>query len=399
MPSLRVVLRSGHWPSLAGAWLHFEVSFMVWLLLGALGVLVAEEFHLTPTQQGVLLATPLLSGALLRIPVGLSSDRWGAKRTGSLILFCEIAGLLWGWLGVSSFAGLIVMGLLLGIAGASFAVALPIAGRAYPPAHQGFALGVAASANSGIVLSMWVAPRVALLGGWQAAMGWMVLPVALTLAMFALFVQADPPARRHEFALWADLLADLRRDAAVPWLCAMYGITFGGFVGFSSALPMFLHDQYAVGLVAAGSVTAACGLAGALVRPLGGYVADRMGGLRVLPTVLASLAVLLSFVGSVPSLAEAVLLSSGAIALMGFGNGVVFKVVADRFPKQIGVGSGVVGAAGAGGGMVLPLLLGGLKDLTGSYALAFWLFAGASCLVAFSAMRMGRAAHASTEGL
>lgn len=367
---------------------------MVWLLLGAMGVMIADEFQLSATQKGVLLATPLLSGALLRIPVGLSSDRFGAKRTGLLVLACELVGLAWGWLGASSFAELLLMGLLLGVAGASFAVALPIAGHAYPPAHQGFALGVAASANSGVVLSMWVAPRVALMGGWHAAMAWMILPVVLTVATFMMAVPSDtlpntPPPSRHQ-TIWREFLADVRREAALPWLCAMYAITFGGFVGFSSALPMLLHDQYAVDMVMAGSITAICGLSGAVLRPLGGYVADRLGGLMVLPIVLGGLAIFLSFIGAVPPLPLAVGVSCAAIALMGFGNGVVFKVVADHFPKQIGIGSGVVGAAGAGGGMLFPLLLGSFKDLSGTYAFAFWLFAVCSCLVALMAMRMRR---------
>ena len=122
-------------------------------------------------------------------------------------------------------------------------------------------------------------------------------------------------------------------------------------------------------------------------------MADRLGGLLVLPVVLGGLAILLSLVGSVPPLAVAVGISCAAIAVMGFGNGVVFKVVADHFPKQIGIGSGVVGAAGAAGGMLFPLLLGGCKDLTGTYAFAFWLFAGGSCLVALMAMRMSRASE------
>lgn len=387
MPSARVMIRTGHWPSLLGAWLHFEVSFMVWLLLGAMSVSIAEGLHLTASQTGVLLATPLLSGALLRIPVGLASDRLGAKRTGLGILLCELGGLAWGWSGVSTYAGVIFVGLLLGIAGASFAAALPIASRAYPPAYQGFALGVAASANSGIVLAMWVAPRLAVEGGWHAALGWMILPVALTLVLFVACVQADPPAAQRGRLSWTDFRMDLTRDATLRWLCAMYAVTFGGFVGLSSVLPLFLHEQYRIPIVTAGSVTALCGLTGTLLRPFGGYVADRLGGLRVVPAVMAGLAGLLSGLGALPPFVAAVALAWGTIGLMGFGNGAVFKLVADRFPKRIGMASGVVGAAGAAGGVVLPLCLGGLKDLTGSFALAFWFCAGASCLAALCVRR------------
>ncbi len=382
MRSLWTIVRSGHWPSLLGAWLHFEVSFMVWLLLGAMGVSIADSLALTATETGVLLATPLLSGALLRVPVGIASDRVGAKRVGVLILLGELGGLLWGWWGGSTLGGLLVVGLLLGVAGASFAVALPIAGRAYPPAAQGFALGVAASANSGIVLAMWVAPRVAASAGWQAALGWMVIPVVLTLALFVVCVGSDGPAKTSRPSRWSDVWAELAEEPSWRWLCALYAVTFGGFVGLSSVLPVLFHEQYGLSMVAAGSLTALCGLTGTLLRPVGGMVADRVGSLRVLPLVLAGLAGLLSGLAALPSVSLAGLLAWGSVGAMGFGNGVVFRLVADRFPARIGLASGVVGAAGAAGGMVLPLCVGGLKDLTGGYGLALWLCAGLSCLMA-----------------
>ena len=131
-------LRSGHWPSLAGAWLHFEVSFMAWLLIGGLGLSIAAEFGLTATQKGLLVAVPLLGGALLRVIVGASSDRFGPKSIGLALLGCECLALVWGWLDASSYLQVLGVGLLLGAAGASFAVALPLASRAYPPAHQGW---------------------------------------------------------------------------------------------------------------------------------------------------------------------------------------------------------------------------------------------------------------------
>lgn len=368
-------LRSGHWPTLLGAWLHFEVSFMVWLLVGALSIAIASELGLSATQKGLLVAVPLLSGALLRIPVGISSDRMGAKRTGLAILLCELAGLGWAWLGASSYLHMLLTGLLLGVAGASFAVALPLASRVYPPAHQGLAMGIAASANSGTVLAMWFAPRIAELTGWQGAFGVMAAPVLMTTLLFAGLVQSDRRLGRTGAVAWRSALVDVGRDPFMYWLCGLYAITFGGFVGLSSALPFFLHDHYAVGVVAAGSLTALCGLVGSLIRPLGGYVADRVGGLTVLPTILGAITLLLAFVGSLPALPWAVVLIVTAVAAMGFGNGVVFQVASGRFAKQMGIVSGVVGAAGGLGGFLLPLCLGWLKDLTGTFSFGFWLFA------------------------
>ena len=372
-------LKSGHWPSLAGAWLHFEVSFMTWLLIGSLGVPISEEFGLSATQKGLLVAFPLLSGALLRICVGLSSDRLGAKVTGLCLLAGEMGALVWGWLGGGSFVQLLGVGLLLGVAGASFAVALPIASRAYPPAYQGLAMGIAASANSGTVLAMFLAPRLADVVGWHGVFGVTLVPVLLTAILFAIMVQSDPQVGPLKpLTVRGDWWQDLRDGLARPsmhWLCLLYAVTFGGFVGVCSFLPIFLHDQYEIDRVTAGSITALGGLLGSFIRPLGGYMADRLGGIPILPLVFAAIAATVGGVGWLPEAATGITLLLTGLAIMGFGNGVVFQVVSDRFSKQMGLASGVIGAAGGIGGFLFPLGLGGLKDLTGTYATGLWCFA------------------------
>ncbi|HET8580056.1 MAG TPA: MFS transporter [Nitrospiraceae bacterium] len=368
-------LRSGHWQSLAGAWLHFEVSFMTWLLVGALSVSIAAEFGLTATQKGLLVAVPLLGGALLRVVVGPSSDRFGPKSIGLALLGCECLALVWGWLGARSYLQVLGVGLLLGAAGASFAVALPLASRAYPPAHQGLAMGIAASGNSGSVLAMFFAPRLGQVVGWHGVFGLMLLPVALTALLFTLLVRDKGGVSRQErTSWWWAMMVEALRQPSMYWLCFLYGVTFGGFVGLSSFLPIFFHDQYGLDLVMAGSLTAACGLAGSLIRPLGGYVADRLGGLRVLRVVFLGIAALILMIGQLPDLAWAATLMVMAVAVMGFGNGVVFQVVSDWFPKQIGMASGLIGAAGGFGGFLLPFWLGLLKDMTGTYQSGFLLF-------------------------
>jgi len=389
-------LRSGHWPSLAGAWLHFEVSFLVWLLIGALGVSIAADFGLTATQKGLLVAVPLLGGALLRVVVGASSDRFGPKSIGLALLGCEGLALVWGWLGAGSYVQVLGVGLLLGAAGASFAVALPLASRAYPPAHQGLAMGIAASGNSGSVLAMFFAPRLGQMVGWHGVFGLMVLPVALTTLLFTLLVRDDMNVSRHERSPgWWTTMAGALRQPSMYWLCFIYAVTFGGFVGLSSFLPIFFHDQYGVGFVTAGSLTAACGLAGSLIRPFGGYVADRLGGLRVLRAAFLGIAALTAVIGQLPELAWTATLMIMAMAVMGFGNGVVFQVVADRFPKQIGMASGLIGAAGGFGGFLLPSWLGLLKDVTGTYQsgfLLFAMFALVACLSVVLTIRRSRRA-------
>ncbi len=394
-------LRSGHWPSLAGAWLHFEVSFMTWLLIGSLGVPISEEFGLSATQKGLLVACPLLSGALLRICVGLSSDRLGAKFTGLSLLAGEMGALVWGWLGGGNFFQLLGIGLLLGVAGASFAVALPIASRSYPPAYQGLAMGIAASANSGTVLAMFLAPRLANSVGWHGVFGVTLVPVLVTAILFAFMVRGDEQVGwlKPREPWWDDLREGLSQPA-MHWLCLLYAVTFGGFVGVCSFLPIFLHDQYGFDRVTAGSITALGGLLGSFIRPLGGYTADRLGGIRVLPFVFGAIATIVAGVGWLPEAAWGVALLMAGLAAMGFGNGVVFQVVSDRFSKQMGLASGVIGAAGGIGGFLLPLSLGGLKDLTGTYATGLWCFvvaAGDAFMTVMAAQRraalVGREPH------
>lgn len=387
---MRVVdaLRSGHWPSLLGAWLHFEVSFMAWLLIGALGVPISETFGLSATQKGLLVAAPLLGGALLRIAVGLCSDQYGTKKTGTVLLICEILAVSWGWLGATSYGGLLMIGLLLGVAGASFAVALPIASYAYPPAHQGLAMGVAAAGNSGAVLTMLFAPRLGQIVGWHGVFGFMLIPLVLTLALFTALVQPDRGIARQEPGRrwWETMVRSLSRRS-MHWVSFLYAVTFGGFVGFCSFLPILLHDQYGADWVAAGSITALCGLVGSLVRPIGGYVADRFGGLIVLRLVFALIALSLALAGTLPGFFYLVAYTVLGVGAMGFGNGAVFQVVSTKFPKQMGMASGIVGAAGGFGGFLLPFGLGVLKDLTGTFQSGLWLFSAVAAVAAVTVRR------------
>jgi NNP family nitrate/nitrite transporter-like MFS transporter len=399
MKKFLTALRSGHWPSLLGAWLHFEISFMIWLLIGALGVLIAADFQLTATQKGLLVATPLLGGALLRLIVGPCSDRFGPKPTGSALLVCEFLVLVWGWLAPATYHHLLAVSAALGVAGASFAVALPLASRVYPPAHQGLAMGIAASANSGGVLAAFFAPRLGQALGWQATFGVMAVPVLVTLILFLVLVR-DPAARtaREAVAAWAGT-RDLLHQPATYWLSLLYAITFGGFVGFSSFLPIFLHDQYGLDLLTAGSVTALCLLAGSLARPVGGYLADRIGGLRLLALLFPAIAALTIAAGQLVPMPGAAPVLVLTITAMGLGNGGVFQVVWHRFEKQIGTASGLIGAAGGLGGFLLPAGLGAIKDAAGSYGAGFVLFAAASAFAAMTVAMIIRRDRRSLDAL
>ena len=371
--SFKNALKSGHWPSLLGAWLHFEVSFVVWLLIGALGIAIAEDFALSATQKGLLVAIPLLGGALLRIVVGPFTDQFGAKRVGLGILGIEVVALALGWLFGQSYAQLFGVGFLLGAAGASFAVALPVASRAYPSEHQGLAMGIAATGNSGVLLATFFAPRLATHIGWHGVFGLMIVPVLLAAIVFALFVQESPLQNQSRKGLAASFRM-VFRERFMQWLCFFYGVTFGGFVGFSSFLPIFFHDQYGLDMVAAGTLTALCGLAGSIARPVGGHWADRLGGINLLQVGFPAIGGLCVLLAWLPPPLWAFPLTVTTLLFLGFGNGVVFQVASLRYQDMMGTASGFIGAAGGLGGFFLPFWFGLLKDVTGTYASGFLVF-------------------------
>lgn len=370
---LKNALKSGHWPSLMGAWLHFEVSFVVWLLIGALGIAIAQDFALSATQKGLLVATPLLGGALLRIVVGPFTDQFGAKRVGLGILWIEVVALSLGWLFGQSYAQMLGIGLLLGAAGASFAVALPVASLAYPSQHQGLAMGIAATGNSGVLLATFFAPRLAAHVGWHGVFGLMIVPVMLAAVIFSLFVHESPLHNQPRTSLAASFRM-VFHERFMQWLCFFYGVTFGGFVGFSSFLPIFFHDQYGLDMVAAGTVTAFCGLAGSLARPVGGHWADRTGGLSLLQVGFPAIGGLCVLLAWLPPPLWAFALTVTILLFLGFGNGVVFQVASLRYRNMMGTASGFIGAAGGLGGFFLPFWFGLLKDATGTYASGFLVF-------------------------
>ena len=215
---------TGHWPTLLSAFVYFDVSFMIWVLIGALGVFIAQDFHLSATLKGFVVALPILAGSLLRLPMGIAVDRFGPKRVGALGLVLTVLPLLVGWIGARSLLGLVTVGLLLGIAGASFAVALPLASRWYPARLQGLVMGIAGAGNSGTVAAAFLAPRLAERLGWHAVFGLALFPLAAALAVYALLAKdspTQPPARSLR-----EYLAVLRvRDTW--WFNLFYMVTFG----------------------------------------------------------------------------------------------------------------------------------------------------------------------------
>lgn len=366
--------QSGHKPTLFSAFLYFDLSFMVWVLLGPLAVQIATDLQLTPAQKGLMVATPVLAGALLRIVMGVLVDQIQPKMAGLIGQVIVIVTLLVAWLhGIHSFQQTLMLGIFLGFAGASFAVALPLASRWYPPEHQGTALGIAGAGNSGTVFAALFAPGLAVLYGWNNVFGLALIPLVLALLIYTVYAKDSPdPAPAKTLSQYLAILKD--RDAW--WFMFFYGVTFGGFVGLASSLTIYFNDQYGLTPVIAGYFTAACVFAGSFARPFGGFIADRMGGIRTLLIMYAIAGVFLLAMSTTPtSLYLTLLIVVIIMATLGMGNGAVFQLVPQRFRKEIGIMTGLVGMAGGIGGFYLAASLGWCKQVTGDYQLGLAAFA------------------------
>lgn len=372
-------LKAGHTPTLFAAFFYFDISFMVWVLLGPLGVQIAQDLGLSPAQKGLMVATPILAGAVLRLVNGIMVDHLRPKRAGTICQIVVLGGLAWAWLaGPQSFAAMLAVGVVLGVAGASFAVALPLASRWYPPEHQGTALGIAGAGNSGTVLAALFAPGLAALFGWVNVLGLALIPLAFAFLVYLLMAK-DAPDCPPPKTLGQYLQVFKISDAW--WFMFFYSVTFGGFVGLASSLTIYFNDQYGLSPIVAGYFTAACVFAGSLVRPIGGNLADRIGGIRALSIMYVAAAVALAIVSlDLPEAWMALLVFVAGMLALGMGNGAVFQLVPQRFKREIGVMTGLVGMTGGIGGFYLASSLGYSKQLTGSYQLGLLLFAGLALL-------------------
>jgi len=367
--------KSGHTPTLFAAFLYFDLSFMVWYLLGPLAVQIATDLQLTTQQRGLVVATPILAGAVLRFAMGMLADRLSPKTAGLIGQVIVICALFGAWkLGIHSYEQALILGLFLGMAGASFAVALP-------PEHQGKAMGIAGAGNSGTVFAALLAPVIAAAFGWSNVFGFALIPLILTLVLFALLAKNAP--QRPKPKAMADYFKALG-DRDSWWFMFFYSVTFGGFIGLASALPGYFNDQYGLSPVTAGYYTAACVFGGSLMRPLGGALADRFGGIRTLLAMYTVAAICIAAVGfNLPSSYAALALFVCTMLGLGAGNGAVFQLVPQRFRLEIGVMTGLIGMAGGIGGFALAAGMGAIKQSTGSYQLALWLFASLGVLAWF----------------
>lgn len=375
--------QAGHVPTLLGAFLYFDISFMIWILIGALGAFITKDFGLGATAKGLVVAIPILGGSLLRLPMGVLADHLGSKKTAMAGMALTIVPLVLACLTGNTLTQIYIIGLFLGIAGASFAVALPMASRWYPPEHQGLAMGIAGAGNSGTVIAAFFAPRLAEVYGWHAVFGFALIPLLAVMTYFWIFAKDSP---NHPPAIpFLHYFRPLKETDAVLF-CFFYMITFGGFVGLASILPIFFTDQYEVSRVTTGSLTALCVFAGSFCRPLGGYVSDRIGGIRSLSLLYTGIAICLLLVSRLPALPVIVPLLFVTMLFLGMGNGAIFQLVPQRFPREIGTITGLVGTFGGFGGFLLPFFMGAAKDRWANYGIGFFIFA-ITCLAAFVILR------------
>jgi len=389
---------AGHLPTLIAAFLYFDFSFMVWTMLGPLVTEISESLAihgilLDANQKATLLAIPILGGAVLRILLGFLVDNIGAKKTAIIAQLIVISSLLYTFFRgeTITYEELLLVAVGLGFAGASFAVALPQAGQWYPPRLQGLVLGLAGAGNIGVVIDFIFAPKIAEIWGWPAVFLVGAVLSMVILATYMVMAKDAPPEvytpRKKKLSDYSKLL----KDKDTWWFGLFYAVSFGGFVGFANYMKVYLMSVYKpemteIGLhllsepnvkVVAGYFGALCIFAGAMLRPIGGAIADKMGGVKSLYIffgVVAAMAIVNATVVNNFYVAIAVLFT--IMAFLGMANGAVFQLVPQRFGKDMGIMTGVIGCAGGLGGTALIKTLGWSKAAFSSYSVGFFIFAG-----------------------
>jgi NNP family nitrate/nitrite transporter-like MFS transporter len=375
--------RPGSTRNLVLATVAFAVSFSAWGMLAPIAPDLQDELGLSNIQTSVMISIPVVLGSLLRIPLGLLTDRFGGRRVfGAMLIYTAFAAVLVGF--ASSYAALLGAGFLLGAAGATFAVGVPFVAEWTEPRRQGFALGVYGIGNIGTAVAAFSVPAIRDSAGQEVA-GLAIGAVVATYAVIWLSLARDAPDHRPTKQPYGEVLRsgwDLYR------LSLFYFVTFGGFVAMALFLPKLLTDWFDLSLTDAGLRAAGFTLLATGARPIGGMLSDRVGGSRVLAVVFLGIgvdAIGLTWQASDPSIVPVTAFCLTMAAFLGLGSGAVFKLVPLFFPRATGAATGIVGAAGGLGGFFPPLLLGIVKDATGEFTLGFVM------LVAFAWMCAGMA--------
>lgn len=353
--------------ALALATISFALSFATWGLIGGLAPTFRDLYALTASQAALLVAVPVLLGSLARLPMGMLTDRFGGRVVfAGLLVVSAMAAFIVPL--TTSYQSLLAAAFLVGLAGSSFAVGVAFVSRWTPPGWQGTALGIYGLGTMGQSLAVFAAPVAAAAFGWPAVFRGAAVLLLVWAAVYVAL--ARNPAAAARPASVAAMLAVLGRSPVAWLLGAFYFLTFGGFVAFSIYLPTLLRAQFGLMPADAGFRAAAFVMLATVVRPLGGWLADRIGGAQVLSWVFGAVT-LFSLLLVWPSIVPFTVGALACALLMGIGNGAVFKLVPQHFPREIGTVTGLVGALGGLGGFFPPLLLGVLEDWTGAIWPAF----------------------------
>jgi NNP family nitrate/nitrite transporter-like MFS transporter len=373
MAAFRTFLKAGHAPTLFASFLYFTYCCGVWVTNGAMAPFIKESLQLSPSQMGFMLSVPIFAGALMRFPLGVIAQYIGRKNA-TLVEMGGIAlALAFGYFFVESFNDLLAMGVLLGIAGASFGVALSLGSGSFPSRYKGLAMGLVGAGNVGTSISALLAPQLAQAYGWKAVYG--ISAIGLLLPVIVMVVFAKEPDDVDAHAKFSDHISCLfEKDG---WgFSILYAITFGGFIGLITFLPSYYYDQFGVTKVQAGQLTMLAAFMGAATRVFGGWISDHWGGINTLTAVLvviASSLVLCGLAGG--SLVATTLLLLVCFAALGAGNGALFQLVPLRWPVTTAVAGSMIGEVGALGGGLVPNVMGLSKQYAGTYLWGFVLFA------------------------
>ncbi|MBM3461949.1 MAG: MFS transporter [Armatimonadetes bacterium] len=349
------------------ATVSFTVSFAVWGMMAPLARTLQDMFALTESQTWLLIAVPVLLGSVMRLPMGMLADRYGGRLVfGALLLFMTVPAFMLSF--ATSYAHLVVGGLFLGMAGTSFSIGVAFTSKWFPPEKQGFALGVYGAGNIGQSVALFAVPVLTAWYGFPTTFRLFGL-AALIWGIIFLAIARNAPLKAQPKPL-REMLRVLV-DQPMSWLLSLfYFVTFGGFVAMSIGLPKILQEAFGMSAGEAGLRVAGFVAVATLVRPLGGALSDRIGGAKILFFVFASSGMLALCMTSDHILPFSVG-ALGVGAVIGLGNGAVFKLVPQYFPKDTGTVTGLVGAMGGLGGFFPPLVLGVIRARTGSYDLGF----------------------------
>jgi len=375
MKNFRLFLQSGHAPTLWAALTYFTFSFAIWVVNGAMAPFISEALHLSPTQKGVMLSIPIFAGALLRFPLGLLAQYIGRKNA-TLVEMGGIAiAMSYGYFFVQTFNDILAMGVLLGVAGASFGVAMSLGSGTFPARYKGLAMGIVGAGNVGTAFAALLAPLLAQKYGWQAVYGFAALSVAIPAFVMVVYAKEPPDLSPHS-RLRDHLSCLYEKDG---WAFSLiYVVTFGGFLGLASFLPSYFYDQFGVSKVQAGQLTMMAAFLGAALRVVGGWLSDHWGGVNTLTAVLAVTAVSLALCGLAgQSLTLTMLLFMLCFSALGAGNGALFQLVPLRWPTTTAVAGSMIGEIGALGGGMIPNAMGISKQYAGTY---LWGFMGFACV-------------------